>query len=130
MMFDFADRVRFLNSFVWHYVLNGADEKTVKDFQKLVTKNPPRQGGVMVTNEQVAIEAQTPDFGGSDMTNVSTAIKKYVVGGVGFSPMFFGDPVDSNKSTGERDGRADGKEADRSPEPDEVAGEQRDRFRD
>jgi hypothetical protein len=33
------------------------------------------------------------------MTNVAETLKKYVVGGVGFSPMFFGDPVDSNRST-------------------------------
>jgi hypothetical protein len=98
-MFDFADRVRFLNAFVWHWTLNGADEEKVKAFQKDLTKNPPRQGGVRVTNEQVKCEAVTPSFAGADMTNVAETLKKYVVGGVGFSPMFFGDPVDSNRST-------------------------------
>jgi hypothetical protein len=27
MIFDFADKVRFLNSLVWHYTVEGADEK-------------------------------------------------------------------------------------------------------
>jgi hypothetical protein len=30
MIFDFADKVRFLNSYVWQYTLNGADQKTVE----------------------------------------------------------------------------------------------------
>ncbi len=98
-IFDFADRVRYLNAFVWHYILNGADNKAVEAFKKEVTKNPPRQGGVMVTNEQVKIEAQTPQFHGSDMADAMTLIKKYGLGGAGFSPMFFGDPVDSNRTT-------------------------------
>jgi hypothetical protein len=60
MIFDFADKVRFLNAFIWDYTLKGADEKTVADFQKKVTKNPPKQGGVQVHNEQVEIKASRP----------------------------------------------------------------------
>lgn len=99
MVFDFADKVRFLNAFVWHYVVKGADEKQVEEFKKKVTKSPPRQGGVQVTNDQVEIEARTPQFHGADMHESARMVKLYGLGGAGLPAWFFADPVDANRST-------------------------------
>jgi hypothetical protein len=99
MIFDFGDKVRFLNSFVWHYTLEGADEKKVSAYKDTLTKDPPRQGGVMVTNERVKIEAQTPDFKGEDMAAGASMVKLYGLGGAGLPATFFGDGVDANRST-------------------------------
>lgn len=99
MIFDFADKVRYLNSFVWHYTLQGADDKKIAEFLKKVTQNPPRQGGVQVTNEQVQIEARTPDLKGSDMAESARLVKLYGLGGAGLPAWFFADPIDANKST-------------------------------
>ncbi len=52
MIFDFADRVRLLNSFVWHYIAKGADATQVNKLRDQVMKSPPRQGGIEVTNDQ------------------------------------------------------------------------------
>jgi hypothetical protein len=98
MIFDFGDKVRFLNSFVWHYTLTGADGKKVDEYKNKLTKDPPRQGGVMVTNEQVKIEAQTPDFKGQDMAAGASMVKLYGLGGAGLPPTFFGDGVDANRA--------------------------------
>jgi hypothetical protein len=98
MIFDFGDKVRFLNSFVWHYTLNGADGKKVDEYKNKLTKDPPRQGGVMVTNDQVKIEAQTPDFKGQDMAAGASMVKLYGLGGAGLPPTFFGDGVDANRA--------------------------------
>src|SRR5260370_1032996 len=75
MMFDFADRVRFLNSFVWHYIVKGGDNKAVQDMLDKETKRPPRQGGVQVTNDQVEIQAQTPDLQVADMSQAAEVVK-------------------------------------------------------
>jgi hypothetical protein len=99
MIFDFADKVRYLNSFVWHYTLQGADDKKIQEFLKKVTQNPPRQGGVQVTNEQVQIEARTPDLKGADMAESARLVKLYGLGGAGLPAWFFADPIDANKST-------------------------------
>jgi hypothetical protein len=99
MIFDFADKVRFLNSFVWKYTLNGADQKTVEKYQKSITDNPPRQGGVHVTNDKVDIEALTPDFKGADMSAGAEMVKKYGLGGAGLPDWFFGDSGSGNRST-------------------------------
>jgi hypothetical protein len=99
MMFDFADRVRFLNAFVWHYTIKGAGEPELEKWNKKVTQNPPRQGSVWTTNENVTIEAKTPDFKGADMSEATRSIKLYGLGGAGLPAWFFADPVDSNRST-------------------------------
>jgi hypothetical protein len=99
MIFDIADRVRFLNQYVWDFTLKGADQKTVDKFRKDVTKDPPRQGGTLVHNDQVEVKAQTPDFKGRMLT-VRT-VEMYGAGGSGFPTHFFGDPVDANRSVAE-----------------------------
>lgn len=99
MIFDFGDKVRFLNSFVWHYTLTGADSTKVKDYKDKLTKDPPRQGGVIVTNEQVKIEAQTPDFKGQDMAQGASMVKKYGLGGAGIPPVLMGDGDDANRAS-------------------------------
>jgi hypothetical protein len=101
MVFDFADRVRFLNSFVWHYVVKGATEEQVEALKKKVVKSPPRQGGVQVTNDQVDIEARTPDLKGADMSEAARVVKLYGMGGAGLPAWFFADPVDANRATAE-----------------------------
>ena len=99
MIFDFGDKVRFLNSFVWHYTLNGADGTKVEEYKNKLTKDPPRQGGVMVTNDQVKIEAQTPDFKGQDMADGASMVKKYGLGGAGIPPVLMGDGDDANRAS-------------------------------
>ncbi|HWR37019.1 MAG TPA: hypothetical protein VN622_14245 [Clostridia bacterium] len=99
MIFDFADKVRLLNSFIWDVTLNGADQKAVDEYTRKLTKNPPRQGGVQVHNEGVKFETRTPDFKGADMAESAQMVKKYGLGGIGLPPMFFADPVDANRST-------------------------------
>ncbi len=99
MIFDFGDKVRFLNSFVWHYVVKGADGKEVEAFKDQLSKNPPKQGGVQVTNENVEITAQTPNFQGSDMAAGASLVKLYGLGGAGLPPTFFGDGGDANRAS-------------------------------
>ncbi len=99
MIFDFGDKVRFLNSFVWHYVLQGADDKKVQEYKDKLTKDPPRQGGTLFSNERVTVEAKTPDFKGQDMAAGASMVKLYGLGGAGLPATFFGDGVDANRST-------------------------------
>ncbi len=101
MIMDFADRVRFLNAFVWNYTLNGADDKKVNDYLAYLRKNPPKQGGFQVHNDSVKIETLTPDFKGADMSEVAKLMKAYGPGAKGLPPWFFGDPMDANRAANE-----------------------------
>ena len=99
MIFDFADRVRLLNSFVWHYIAKGADGPAVTKLRDQVMKSPPRQGGIEVTNDQITIEARTPDLKGGDMENADRVVKNYGLGGAGLPPWFFADAGNTNRAT-------------------------------
>lgn len=101
MIFDFADRVRLLNSFVWHYTAKGADPAAVAKLRDQVMKSPPRQGGIEVTNDQITIEARTPDLKGADMSQAARTVKLHMMGGAGLPAWFFADPVDANRATAE-----------------------------
>ena len=101
MIFDFADKARFLNQFIWHLILEGGNEQAVKDKQKEMRKSPPRQGQVLTTNEKVKLEAITPDLKGADMSAGAQMVKNYGLGGAGLPGYFFADPMDTNRSTGE-----------------------------
>jgi hypothetical protein len=99
MVFDFADRVRFLNAFIWDYTLKGADKAAVSDYKNELLKAPPKQGGVQVHNEQVEIKATTPDLKGADMRDASNVVKRYGLGGAGLPAWMFADPEDANRAT-------------------------------
>lgn len=99
MIFDFGDKVRFLNSFVWHYVLKGADDTKTNAYKDKLTKAPPRQGGVWVTNDQVEVKPLTPDFKGQDMASGANMVKKYGWGGAGIPMVLTGDGEDSNRAS-------------------------------
>jgi len=98
MVFDFADRIRFLNAFVWHYSLKGADKNTIEDYKNSLKSSPPRQGGVQVTNDQITIDAKTPSLQGADMSEASRVVKQYGLGGAGMPSWFFADPGDANRA--------------------------------
>jgi hypothetical protein len=71
----------------------------VQDFKSKLTKEPPRQGGVQVTNDKVQIEARTPDFKGNDMSAVAGMLKSYGLGGAGLPKIFFADGEDANRAS-------------------------------
>jgi len=86
MVFDYADRLRFLNAFVWDYTIKGADPKMVEAFKAELLKSPPRQGGVQVHNDQITIAAATPDLKGADMSEAARGFIAQVFALVSKSP--------------------------------------------
>ncbi|MCU1308240.1 MAG: hypothetical protein JWN45_2935 [Acidobacteriaceae bacterium] len=99
MVFDFADKIRFLNQYIWEWTVAGADDKKVEEIQRKVTKSPPKQGQTLVHSDSVKVGAVTPDFKGADMSEGARMVKLYGLGGAGLPAWFFADPVDSNRST-------------------------------
>ena len=84
---------------VWHYTISGADDTEVQAFRDRLTKQPPRQGGVQVTNEKVAIQANAPDLHGADMSAGASMVKLYGLGGAGLPGVFFADGTDANRAS-------------------------------
>lgn len=98
MVFDFADRVRFLSAFIWDVTVEGANPKELQEFEQKFSKDPPRQGGLKVHNEKMKIDAVTPDLKGADMHESVSVVKHYGCGGAGLPPHWMGDPNDANRA--------------------------------
>lgn len=101
MVFDFADRARMLNSYVWDVLMKGADQPTIDKTRDEMTKRPPRQGGVFVHNDQIELEAKSPDLKGADMEHSAKVVKNYGLAGAGLPPTFFAEGDTANRSTAE-----------------------------
>lgn len=99
IVFDGADRARFMNAWLWHVVVKGADEKTVAAFRDKLKTSPPKQGGYQVTNEQVEFKAASPDFKALEYGEIIGNLKAYGLGGMGFPMHWFADPMDANRAT-------------------------------
>ncbi len=98
MVFDFADRARYLNQFIWDVTVTGATENELQKFNDQFSRTPPRQGSVKVHNEKMKIEATTPDLKGSDFGDSIRNVKHYGCGGAGLPPHWMGDPNDANRA--------------------------------
>lgn len=99
LVFDGADRARFMNSFIWQYIIKGADDKKLEEFRKKTFKSPPKQGGVLTTNDQVELKALSPDLKAYEFGEIVSNIKTYGLGGIGFPNHWFADPGDVNRAT-------------------------------
>jgi hypothetical protein len=98
MVFDFADRVRYLQQFIWDVTVTGANDKELRDFNDQFSREPPRQGAVKIHNEKMSITAVTPDLKGNDVSESVKVVKHYGCGGAGLPPHWMGDPNDANRA--------------------------------
>jgi hypothetical protein len=98
MVFDFADRARYLNQFIWDVTVTGATENELQKFNDEFGRTPPRQGSVRCHNEKMAINAVTPDLKGADFGDSIRNVKHYGCGGAGLPPHWMGDPNDANRA--------------------------------
>jgi hypothetical protein len=98
MVFDYADRARTLNAYVWDFTMSGADEATCEKYRKALEKRPPRQGSFQVHSDKVTIEAKTPDLKGADNAEGARMVKQYGCGGAGLPPHWLGDPSDGTRA--------------------------------
>ena len=98
MVFDFADRARYLNQFIWDVTATGATENELQKFNEEFSRTPPRQGSVKCHNEKLQITAVTPDLKGADFGDSIRNVKHYGCGGAGLPPHWMGDPNDANRA--------------------------------
>lgn len=96
-LFNELDRIGYLRSFVWDVTLTGADDKTVKDFEKNFV--PPAPNSSFVHNESVSLEAKSPELQAADTTQSARLLRNHVLGGSTTPETWFGGGGDVNRST-------------------------------
>lgn len=95
-MFNEIDRVGFLRSFVWDVTLTGADEDTVKKFDR--DFKAPEANSKFVHNDSVKLEAKTPGLQSSDTTETARLLRNYALGGATMPEHWFGGGGDVNRA--------------------------------
>ena len=95
-MFGEIDRQQFLRAFVWDVTLTGADEPTVKKFDR--DFKAPEPNSKFVHNDSVKLEAKTPSLQASDSSETARLLRNQVLGGATMPEHWFGGGGDVNRN--------------------------------
>ncbi|WP_394789090.1 hypothetical protein [Rhodoferax sp.] len=95
-LFNEIDRIDYLRSFVWDVTLTGADEDTVKKFEK--SFKPPAPNSTFVHNDSVTLEAKSPELQAADTSESARLLRNHVLGGATTPEHWFGGGGDVNRA--------------------------------
>ena len=94
-----ADRVRFLNSYVWDVLCRGMTEAEIKKYAK--SQGTPKPGTSFYHNENIERNAITPDLKVGESTELLRFILSFMLGGSGTPEHYFALAYQINRATAE-----------------------------
>lgn len=97
-LFNELDRIGYLRSFVWDVTMKGADDPTVKAYEKEF--KPPTPNSTFVHNDQIELSAKTPDLQAADTAESARLLRNHVLGGATVPEHWFGGGGDVNRAVG------------------------------
>lgn len=95
-LFSELDRIDYLRRFVWDVTMTGADEESVKKFEK--TFVPPGPNSSFVHNDSIKLEAKTPGLDAADTSTSARLLRNHVLGGATVPEHWFGGGGDVNRA--------------------------------
>ncbi len=95
-LFDYTDKWPLLNSFVWDLMVEGGNEKTLKEQLKMFSK---KSGSAFAHNEKVTLEAKTPDLKAADAAEGSRLLRNHILGNMSIPEHWYGGGGDVNRAT-------------------------------
>jgi hypothetical protein len=95
-LFNELDRIGYLRSFVWDVELKGADDATVKKYEKEFV--PPGPNSTFVHNDNVKLEAKTPQLQAADTSASARLLRNHVLGGSTMPEHWYGGGGDVNRA--------------------------------
>ncbi len=98
-LFGEIDRADFLRSFIWDVTITGADKNELKEFEARF--GTPSPGSARFHNENVQVQAVSPDLGAADTAEQARLIRNQILGGATIPEHWFGGAADVNRSTGQ-----------------------------
>jgi hypothetical protein len=99
-LYTMTERVVFLLTFIWDYMMEGATEEQLKKRKKDLELNPPKPGSFYMHNEKEKLEPMAPDLRGRDFQDFIKSLKNMVAGGSGFPEHWiFGMGEDVNRAS-------------------------------
>jgi len=101
-LFGSLEGLRIRNAFIWHLVIDGADEAELKEHRK--NTKAPRPGSLKITNDKAHWNAITPELGSMDIESALKTFQRFIVGNKGYPYTWFGSGEDANRSSGQEMG--------------------------
>lgn len=96
-LFNEFDRVRDLRVFVWDLMVKGGDANEVQKQQREF--KPPTSGhGVYAHNDNIELNAKTPELQANDTSTIARAFRNHVLGGATVPEHWFGGGGDVNRA--------------------------------
>ncbi len=95
-LFDYADRWPQLNMVVWDMMVKGGTEKTIGDQVKNFTK---KSGDIFAHNENVTLEAKTPDIKSIEAKEGAGLFRNHILGAKNIPEVYFGGGGDANRAS-------------------------------
>jgi hypothetical protein len=96
LVFDEAERMSLMRSFVWDVVVKGATADELR--QKAAAEASPRPGSVRYHNENEVWQALAPDLKASDSATLADLVLSLIATGVGVSKTWLNGAMDVNKA--------------------------------
>jgi hypothetical protein len=96
-LFNTLDRTGFLNAFCWDITLTGFTQEQVELWASKF--QPPKPGSFFAHNEQVQMQAVTPNLQGADVSEHARLFRNQILGGRGIPSFWFGGGEDANLAT-------------------------------
>jgi hypothetical protein len=93
-LFNTLDRTGFLNAFCWDITLTGMSQEAVNAWAG--TFAAPKPGSFFAHNEQVTMQAVSPDLKGADTSEHARLFRNQILGGMGVPSIWFGGGEDAN----------------------------------
>jgi hypothetical protein len=99
LLFDEAERMSFLRSFIIDVTCKGLSEDQVKSRAVEIGLAPPKPGSAIVHNESEEWQMISPDLNSDDSQNTADLILSLVATGVGLPKTFLNGIMDVNRAT-------------------------------
>lgn len=95
-LFDEIDRIDYLRRFVWDVTLTGANDDTVKQFDR--DMKPPAPNSKFVHNESVKLQAVAPTLNSGETSESARLLRNHVLGGQTVPEHWYGGGGDVNRA--------------------------------
>lgn len=98
IMYQHADRMDIMASFIWDVTLNNADERKIEEWIAKHQK-PPKPGSIRVHNEAELWQALAPDMRWEDNQFGASMIKAQILSKTGLPPFWFAEGGETTRAT-------------------------------
>jgi hypothetical protein len=99
IVFDFVERSKYLQSFLWDVEIEQGTPKQIKNRRKELETDPPESGSFLVHSDREKWDAMTPDLKSQENIEEARHIRNIILSGMGFPEYYFASGRETTRAT-------------------------------